>query len=125
MLVGLERFGMWRVGCGCLGFDVQHDHGDGKGAFCLEAVAVVSGGASHVAGFGNVPGDWHWVLRVRVVGAGLGVDAEGPETDDDGVYYAGENWPPHVHDEHDELDEEDEHGEDGDDNVEGGGARGC
>ena len=67
--------------------NAPHDDGNGKGALGLLAETPNGTGVGDGAALRNVPGRAGLrVLRVAHVGAGLAVDADGVEGDEDGVH---------------------------------------
>jgi hypothetical protein len=73
----------------------------------------------------KVPRYLTWVIWIRVVRAGLSVQAVCPHGSESNMDDGAQQGIPYMNHPHDSLDQEDEHGDDGDDNVVRGDARTC
>ncbi len=97
---------------------VPHENSNGKSALSLLAKPSHGTGVGDGAAPRNVPGRTGLgESRVAHVGAGLAVDADGIEGEEEGMHEQGDEGQEDVRDVHCGLDDQDEHGEDGDDDV--------
>jgi len=98
--------------------NVPHENGNGESALGLLAEASDGTGLGDGAALSNVP---RWprlrVFGVAHVGAGLAVDADGVEGDEEGVHEEGNEGQEDVRDVHGCFDQQDEHRKHGDDDV--------